>query len=45
MSDGISILKDNLFLFAIGEYNNNTHATDSVFYIKADDIKYKEGQF
>jgi len=45
MSDGITILKDNLFLFAIGEYNNSMYANDSIFYIKADDIKYKEGQF
>jgi len=45
MSDGISIFKDTLFLFAIGEYNNSTNINDSLFYIKADNIKYKEGSF
>jgi hypothetical protein len=45
MSDGISILKDRLFSFAIGEYNNITNINDSIFYIKADDIKYTQGQF
>jgi hypothetical protein len=44
MSDGVSVIKNNFEAFAIGEYNiTNIH--DSLFYIKADYIKYTQGQF
>ncbi len=45
MSEGITIRKDKFFLFAIGEYNSGTNIKDSIFYIKADDIKYTQGSF
>lgn len=44
-SDGISIFKDKLFSFTIGEYNNIKNMKDSIFYIQADDIKYTQGNF
>ena len=45
MNDGITILKDTLFSFAIGEYNNIQNMNNSIFYIQADDIKYTQGTF
>ena len=45
MSEGITLLKDKFFLFAIGEYNSATNIKDSIFYIQADDIKYTQGNF
>ena len=44
MSDGITLIKDTLLSFAIGEYNN-TNIHDAIFYVKADDVKYTQGQF
>jgi len=45
MEDGITILQDNVLVFAIGEYNSITNIKDSIFYIIADDIKYTQGGF
>ncbi len=45
MSEGISILKEELFSFAIGEYNNFQNMKNSIFYIQAENIKYTQGSF
>ena len=45
MSEGISILKKELFSFAIGEYNNLQNMKNSIFYIQAENIKYTQGSF
>ena len=45
MEDGITIIKDKIFAFAIGKYTNITNIKDSVFYIIADTIKYTQGEF
>lgn len=45
MQDGITILKDKVFAFTIGEYNSITNMKDSIFYIIADNIKQTQGQF
>lgn len=46
MNDGITILSQNsLFGFGIGKYNTLSNITDSVCYIKADSIKYLQGEF
>lgn len=45
MSDGLTLLHDNNFAFAIGEYNNSSNAKYSTTYIICTDLKYKEGAF
>jgi len=44
MSQGITLLYDDNFILAIGEYNNS-NVKDSIFYILCKNIKYKEGRF
>ena len=45
MSDGISLIYDNNFAFAIGDYNNISNIKNSISYIICTDLKYKEGLF
>ena len=46
MSEGITLLyENNLFAFGIGSYNNLRNITDSLCYIKADSLKYSQGEF
>ncbi|MDD2651974.1 MAG: hypothetical protein PHX44_02840 [Sulfurimonas sp.] len=46
MSNGITLLfMDNTFTFALGAYNTPLAATNSICYIKATSLKYKEGSF
>ena len=46
MSEGITLLcENNLFAFGIGSYNNLCNITDSLCYIKADSLKYSQGEF
>lgn len=46
MSDGISLISaDDMYIFAIGKYNTPTNITDSICYLKATSIKYKQGSF
>jgi hypothetical protein len=46
MSEGITILcENNLFAFCIGSYNDLRNITDSLCYIKADSLKYLQGEF
>lgn len=45
MSNGVSLVCDNKeYGFAIGNYNMS-NITDSIYYIKADNLKYEEGRF
>lgn len=46
MSEGITLLcEENRFAFGIGSYTNLRNITDSVCYIKADSLKYLQGEF
>ncbi len=46
INEGVTLISENSrFAFAIGSYNNFSNITDSVCYIKADSLKYKEGIF
>jgi hypothetical protein len=46
LSDGISIINENnMFAFAIGACYNISTVKNSIFYIVADSLKYKEGSF
>lgn len=46
MSEGISILhEETMFALAIGNYDNFSNVTDSVCYVKASSLKYKEDIF
>ncbi len=46
LSSGITLLfTDNTFTFALGAYNTPLTATNSICYLKAASIKYKEGSF
>jgi len=45
MEQGITLLHEDNFALAIGEYTNHTNITDSVFYIVCENITYKEGEF
>lgn len=46
MNDGISLISaDDMYIFAIGKYNTPTNATNSICYLKAESIKYKQGSF
>ncbi|MCK9453674.1 hypothetical protein [Sulfurimonas sp.] len=46
MDEGITLIsEDNQFGFGVGSYSSFSNITDSVCYIKADSIKYLEGQF
>lgn len=46
MSEGITLLcENNLFAFGIGSYNDLRNITDSLCYIKADSLKYLQGEF
>ncbi len=46
LSDGITIINnDNMFAFAIGACYNISTVKNSIFYIVANSLKYKEGSF
>lgn len=46
LNEGITILGDEKeYFFAIGAYDKISNITDSLCYIKADSLKYKEGSF
>lgn len=46
MSEGITLLcEENRFAFGIGKYNTLSNITDSLCYIKADSLKYLQGEF
>jgi len=45
MNDGINIIYDKNFAFALGEYNTLSSITNSICYIVCTDIKYQEGKF
>lgn len=46
MSDGITLLfAENTFTFALGAYNTPLAAANSICYIKAASLKYKETSF
>ena len=45
MSEGINLIYDRNFAFAVGEYNNLSNIKDSACYIVCRDLKYKESRF
>jgi len=46
MDDGVNIVKDDdLFAFGIGECYNISNIKNSICYLIASDLKYKEGSF
>ena len=45
MSEGINLIYDRNFAFAVGEYNNLSNIKDSACYIVCRDLKYKESKF
>ncbi|MBE0513514.1 hypothetical protein [Sulfurimonas sp.] len=46
MSEGITLLcEESRFAFGIGSYTNLRNITDSLYYIKADSLKYLQGEF
>lgn len=46
MSDGISLIStDDMYILAVGKYNTPANIADSICYLKAASIKYKQGSF
>jgi hypothetical protein len=46
MSDGVNIIsEDKQYAFGIGDYQNITNIKDSICYIIASSLKYKENSF
>lgn len=45
MNEGVNLIHDEYFAFALGEYNNISSIKNSTCYIIATDIKYQEGNF
>ena len=45
MEQGMTLLYENNFALAIGEYTNHTNIKDAIFYIICENVKYKEGSF
>ena len=45
MSDGLTLLYETTYTFAIGNYKSSQVCKDSILYVVSKTIKYKEGQF